>query len=113
MRVTPTRVKIATSVPTSSGRPRCDASAVAGILAFGILAHDHPVEIARTDIAQRRRDARQDLGRPHIGVLVEALADRQPQPPERDVVGHVGRADRAEIDGVEFLERRRARPPAS
>ena len=40
-------------------------------------------------------------GRPDIGVLVERLADRQAQAPKRDVVGHVGRADRAEIDRIE------------
>ena len=41
---------------------------------------------------------------PHVGVLVEALADRQPQAPQRDVIGHVGRAHRAEEDRVERLE---------
>jgi hypothetical protein len=43
-------------------------------------------------------------GRPHIGVLVERLADREPQAPQRDVIGHVGRAGRAEQDGVVALD---------
>ena len=69
-----------------------------------------PSEFSRTitqsssgprDVAQRARDAGQDAGRPDVGVLVERLADREPQPPERDVVRHVGRADRAEIDRIE------------
>ena len=77
-----------------------DAAADAGIFALGILAHDHPVELGPGDMAQRAGDARQDAGRPHIGVLIERLADREPQAPQRDVVGHVGRADRAEIDRV-------------
>ena len=76
------------------------AAADAGIFAFRILAHDHPVELGPADVAQRAGDAGQDAGRPHIGVLVERLADREPQAPQRDVIGHVGRADRAEIDRV-------------
>jgi hypothetical protein len=38
--------------------------------------------------------------------LVEALADLEPQPPQRDVVRQVPVADRAEIDRVEALQRR-------
>ena len=52
------------------------AAADAGVLALGVLAHDHPVELAAVDVAQRRGDAGQHAGRPHIGVLVEGLADR-------------------------------------
>ena len=81
-----------------------DASADAGIFAFGVLAHDHPVEFRAADMAQRARDPRQNASRPHVGVLVERLADREPQAPQRDVIGHVGRADRAEQDGVVILD---------
>ena len=77
----------------------------AGIFAFGVFPNDHPVEIAGLDAAQWRGDARQDLCRPHIGVLVKALADRQPQPPQRDVVWNIGRPDRSKIDRIEFLQR--------
>ena len=55
-------------------------------------------------VAQRARDAGQQPHRPDAGVLVEPLADRQPQPPEADVVRHAGPADRAEVDGVEPLQ---------
>ena len=53
IRSTPRRVKIAISVATSSGRPRCAAAALAGIFALAVLPHDHPVEVARPDVAQR------------------------------------------------------------
>ena len=86
-------------------QPAMHPPAAAGIFAFGVFAHDHPVEIAGADMAQRRGDAGQDPGRPDVGVLVKALADRQAQAPQRDVVGNIGRADRAEIDRVEFLQR--------
>ena len=49
-------------------------------------------------------DARQQPHRPDAGVLVESLADREAQPPEADVIRHVGPADRAEVDRVEPLQ---------
>ena len=96
-------MKIETSVATSSGRPRCERPPWPAY---------SPSEFSRTitqsrswgrHVAQRPVDAGQDARRAHIGVLVEALADREAQAPERDVVGHLGRADRAEIDGVEAV----------
>ena len=78
------------------------APARAGIFAFGVLAHDNPVEVA--DAAQRPFDAGQEPGRAHIGVLVERLADREPQAPQRDVIGHARITRRAEIDRIEGLE---------
>ena len=104
IRSTPVRVNIATSVATSFGMPLVDPAADAGILALRVLAHDHPVELRPGDVAQRAGDARQDPGRTHIGVLVEGLADREAQAPERDVVRHVRRADRAEEDRVVVLD---------
>ena len=85
-------------------QPLVHAAAHAGILAFRVLADDDPVQVLGLDIAQRALNAGQDAGRADIGVLVERLADREPQAPERDVVGNVGGADRAEIDGVERLQ---------
>jgi len=58
------------------------APADAGILALGVLAHDHPVEFLALDSAQRRDDAGQHPRRPHVGILVERLADREPQAPQ-------------------------------
>src|SRR3546814_12541047 len=43
--------------------------------------------------------------RAQVGVLVEALADRQPQLPEGDVIGNLGIADGAEVDGIEAAQR--------
>ena len=100
MRSTPARVRIDTSVATSSGKPLVDAAADAGIFAFRVFADDHPVEFLAVNVAQRAGDAGQDARRADIGVLIERLADREPQAPQRDVVGHVGRAGRAEQDGV-------------
>ena len=80
------------------------AATLAGIFAFGILANDHPVKILGRNAAQRAFDSRQDAGRADIGILIEGLADGEAQAPERQVIRHVGRADRAEIDGVETLQ---------
>jgi hypothetical protein len=52
-----------------------DAAADPRVLAFGVLAHDDPVQGVARAAAQRRLDAGQDAGRPHVRVLVEALAD--------------------------------------
>ena len=76
------------------------ASADPGIFALGILAHDHPVELRTGHMAQRALNPGQYASRTNIGVLVERLADREPQAPEADVIGHVRRANRPEIDRV-------------
>ena len=83
------------------GQALMRAATLARIFALGILAHDDPIKVFCRNIPQRPGDAGQDARRAHIGVLIEALADGEPQAPERDVVGHVRRADRAEIDGIE------------
>ena len=77
------------------------AAAMAGIFALGIFAHDHPVDIAGRHFAQRRGEAGQHAGGADIGVLIEALADFQPQAPERQIIGQMRIAHRAEEDGVE------------
>src|ERR1700679_2977053 len=76
------------------------AAAAAGILALRILAHDDPIEFRAGDVAQRADDAGQYARGADVGVLIERLADRQPQAPQTDMVRDVGRSDRAEIDGV-------------
>ena len=86
------------------GQAAMHAPAGAGVLALRVLAHHDPVELARRDVAQRTRHARQQARRPDVGVLVEALADRQAQAPQRDVVRDVGGADRAEIDRIEAAQ---------
>ncbi|MNR11741.1 hypothetical protein D3C85_1280560 [compost metagenome] len=78
------------------------APAVAGIFAFGVLAHHHPVDLVT--VVQRAFHPRQHAGRTHVGVLVETLADRQAQAPQGNVIRHVERTDRAEEDCVEGLQ---------
>jgi hypothetical protein len=80
-------------------QPSVSAPAAARVLAFGVFADDHPVD--RGAARQRALDSGKHARGPHIGVLIEALADGQPQSPQGDMVGHVGRADRAEENGVE------------
>ena len=62
------------------GQPTMHAPAVAGILTFGVFADHHPVDIL--SFAQRAGDAWQHARRPHIGILIKALADRQAQAPQ-------------------------------
>src|SRR3546814_452071 len=81
-----------------------DPSADAGTLALAVLAHDHPVQVGRRAVAQRAADAGQQARRPHVGVLIEALADRQPQAPQADMVGHPRVAGGAEQDRVEAAD---------
>ena len=93
IRSQPSSVKRAVCVATSlpGPRPAQVAPADAGVLALAVLAHHDPVDRS----GGRRRAAGsstpgQQPDRAHAGVLVEALADRQPQAPEADVVGHAG-----------------------
>ncbi|MNS96901.1 hypothetical protein D3C72_1312190 [compost metagenome] len=81
------------------------AAAHARILAFRVLAHDHPVQVFRGAALERCVDARQDARRTHVGVLVEALADLQAQAPQRDVVGNLVVAGRAEQDRILVAQR--------
>ena len=94
-------------------QPAVRAAALAGVLALRVLAHDHPVELLGRDLAQGAGDPGQDAGRADVGVLVERLADREPQAPQRDVVRHVGGADGAEVDRVEARAAGRGRRAAS
>ena len=71
------------------GLPAVAPPALARVLALRVLAHDHPVQVARLAAPQRRLRAAEDLGRPHVRVLLEGLADGQAEAPERDVIGYV------------------------
>jgi hypothetical protein len=75
------------------------------IFALGVLSNDDPIDVLRSDVAQRALHARQQTHRPNIGVLIKALADCKPQAPKRDMIRYVGRAHRTEQDGIEPLER--------
>ncbi|MNQ98476.1 hypothetical protein D3C85_1141690 [compost metagenome] len=75
---------------------------VAGVLAFGVFADHHPIDLVA--VVQWAFYTRQHASRTHVGVLVEALADRQAQPPEGDVVRHIQRPHGAKENGIECLE---------
>ena len=76
-------------------------AADAGVLALGVLADDDEVDVARLLPGQRALDPRQEDAGAVAHVLLEALADRQAQAAQRDVIGDGRKADRAEEDGVE------------
>jgi hypothetical protein len=65
------------------------ASALAGVLAFGVLAHDHPVEIGGPAVAEGGGGSAEDAGWADVGVLLEGLAEGEAEAPEGDVVGDV------------------------
>ena len=77
-----------------------DGGSLAARLAGGPL----PAKVAARYVAQRAADAWQKPARTDIGVLIERLADRKPQPPQRDIVRDIRRTDGAEIDGVEVFQ---------
>ena len=115
IRSQPVRVKIATSVPTSSGRPRCTRPPAPAYSPSVFSRTTTQSRSAGPTSRERALDARQQARRADVGVLVEALADREAQAPERDVVGDVGRADGAEVDRIErpqLLEAVRRHHPA-
>ena len=80
-------------------------AAASGIFTFGILTDDHPVEIPRPDIAERCGNPRNNPCRPDIGVLIKPLTDRQPQPPESNMIRHIRRTDSTEIDRIKRFKR--------
>ena len=98
-RSTPARVKTSVWIATSPGRPRW-TDRPPGVLALGVLADAHHVDLLGALVAQRADDPRHQPHRPQVDVLVEDLADRQQQTPQRHVVRHLRRADRAEVDRV-------------
>ena len=57
-----------------------------GVLAFAVLADNHPVEVAGLALAQRRLSPAEHSGRTHVGVLLQRLADGQTETPEGDVI---------------------------
>jgi hypothetical protein len=79
----------------------CTAAA-SRIFAFGILANDHPVDVL--SVSQRTGDSRQHARGANVRVLIETLADRQPQSPQRHVIGNVGRPHRTEENCVEAFQ---------
>ena len=82
------------------GRAHVQAPAHIGVLALGVLAHDHEVDLFL--VPQRRNHAGQQAHRAQVDVLPQALAHLLHQPAGADGVGQTpGVAVRAEEDGVE------------
>ena len=113
IRSTPARVMIETSVAASIGWPWWTRPPTPAY---------SPSEFSRTmtqfrssgpAALQRRVDAGQDPRRPHVGVLVEALADLQAQPPQRDVVRDVRDRRPSRTGSRPCRATRRGRRPAS
>ena len=78
------------------------ASAVARVLTFRVFTHHDPVDLIT--IVQRAFNARKHAGRTYVCVLVKALANRQTQSPQRNVVRNVQRTHGTEENGIESLE---------
>jgi len=80
------------------------SAAKTGVLTFRVFPDDNPIQVARLAVKERARDSRQKTRRPDIGVLIEAMADGQPEAPPGDMGGHLGIPDCSEIDGVECAQ---------
>ena len=79
------------SVPTSWGRPRCTRPPAPAYSPSVFSRTTTQSRSAGPGVARSGEvDARQQARRADVGVLVEALADREPQPPERDIVRDAG-----------------------
>lgn len=81
-------------------------AAEGSILAFRVLAVDQHIDGARRLVTQRGLHALEQVGGTQVQVQVKFAAHRQEQAMERDVIRHVGAADRSQKDCVvagEFL----------
>ena len=67
-------------------RPPADAR----VLALGVLAHEEHVDVGRPAPGERAGHSLQQPGRADVRPQVEPLAEREQEPPERDVVGDAG-----------------------
>ena len=92
----PLRVNTEVSTATSVGVPAVDAPAGAGVLALGVLAHDHDVDVLGLTPRERALHARQQPRRAEVHVLVEHLAQGQDEPPHVTCVRAPRVAHRAE-----------------
>lgn len=64
-------------------------SAVTSVLALGVLAYDHPVQISGVAVTQWRGGPAEDACGAHVGVLLERLAEGEAEAPEGNVVGYI------------------------
>ena len=59
------------------------------IFAFAVLAHDPEVDVSRFAVGQRTFHAGHEAHRTQVHVLVVTAPERDQQPPQRDVIGHL------------------------
>ncbi len=72
-----------------------DAPARAGVLALGVLADEHDVDVLPGDAGAAGCDPGEQPGRTQVDVLVEGLAQGEDESPHGDRVGDARVADRA------------------
>ena len=85
-------------------KPPVSPAPDARILTLGIFANDHPIQFWTGDMPQRAFDTRQNPRRTDVCILVEGLTDRQPKPPQGDMVRDVRRTHGAEQNSIELSE---------
>lgn len=76
-----------------------NATTIAGVLTFGVFPHHYPVNLVTID--QWALYPRQHTSRTHVGVLIEALADRQTQAPQGNMIRDVKRTHGAKENRIE------------
>ena len=100
-RSAPKRVVMCTCVATSCGVPLYWKPPDAAVQPLGVLAHDDEVDVLRALVLERAVDARVELHRPQVDVLVELEAQPQQDALLEDARRDVRVPDGAEVDGVE------------
>src|SRR5262249_31069730 len=68
------------------GRAYVNAAAETRVLALGIFADAHHVDVGAAAVGERRREAGEEPHRPQVDVLLKTLAQRKQQVPDRDVI---------------------------
>ncbi len=79
-------------------------TADAGVQAFGVLPHDHEVDLFGSLVGQRSLHVRIELHRAQIDVLIQSEAEVQEDALLQNTRFHLRMADGAQVDGVEILE---------
>src|SRR5580692_3458857 len=78
-----------------------EASADIRVFAFIVFANDSEVDFTGLPMFQRRFDPIEKAHGAKIDVLPERAPDRNQKPPQRDMIGNAGVANRPEEDAVE------------
>ena len=102
IRSMPRRVNTLVCVGQLVGCANVEPPANSAVLAFGVLANAHHVDVGGAASGQWRRDARQKPHGPQIDVLSQALPERKDQLTRRDMIGDTRIADCAQINRVEL-----------